>query len=315
MNLHSGARTCPASRALLVSRVRELGWSVTRSAEAAGISRRTAHKWLGRFRPEEPASLEDRSSRPRRQPRATPVAWREVIVLLRRTKMTGPQIARSLKLPRATVARVLRRAGLERLKNLEPREPERRYEHRRPGDLVHFDVKKLGRISGFYGHRITGNRVREGRAKGAGWDYVHIAIDDRSRVAYAEVLRDETGQTSAAFLRRALAWLRVLGIRVRRILTDNGSGYIARCFAHAVEQLKLVHKRTRAYRPQTNGKAERFIQTLVREWAYAVPYLTSAARARVLPRWLRHYNQRRPHGSLAGKPPFSRLRPLLGTTS
>jgi transposase InsO family protein len=300
---------------LLVSRVRQLGWTVTRAAEAAGISRRTAHKWLGRYAAEEPASLLDRSSRPRRSPRRTPCEWREMILLLRRTKMTGPQIARSLKRPRATVARVLRRAGLERLSRLEPKEPERRYEHRRPGDLVHFDVKKLGRIAGFYGHRITGDRSRAGRGRGAGWDYVHIAIDDRSRVAYAEVLRDETGQTSTAFLRRALAWFHTLGIRVRRILTDNGSGYIARCFAHTVEQLKLVHRRTRAYRPQTNGKAERFIQTLVREWAYAVPYLTSAARARALPRWLRHYNQRRPHGSLDGKPPFSRLRPRLGTTS
>jgi transposase InsO family protein len=232
-----------------------------------------------------------------------------MILLLRRTKMTGPQIARSLKRPRATVARVLKRAGLERLKKLEPQEPEQRYEHRRPGDLLHFDVKKLARISGFFGHRITGDRSR--RRRGAGWDYVHVAIDDRSRVAYAEVLRDETGQTSAAFLRRAVSWFRTLGVRIRRILSDNGSGYIARCFAHEIERLKLVHKRTRAYRPKTNGKAERFIQTLMREWAYAVAYLTSAARARVLPRWLRHYNQRRPHGSLDGLPPFSRLRPRV----
>jgi transposase len=188
---------------LLVQRVRELGWSVTRSAEAAGISRRTAHKWLGRYRAEEPTSLGDRSSRPRRQPGATPVVWREMVVLLRRTKMTGPQIAKSLKLPRATVARVLRRAGLGRLKQLEPQEPERRYEHQRPGDLLHFDVKKLARISGFYGHRITGDRRR--RHKGAGWDYVHVAIDDRSRI----------------------------------------------------ERLKLVHKRTRAYRPQTRRRPGR----------------------------------------------------------
>ena len=313
MNLHSGARTCPASRELLVGRVRELGWSVTRAAEAAGISRRTAHKWLGRYAAEEPASLYDRSSRPRRSPRRTPVEWREMILLLRRTKMTGPQIAKSLKRPRATVARVLQRAGLERLKKLEAKEPERRYEHRRPGDLVHFDVKKLGRISGYVGHRITGDR--RGQRRGAGWDYVHVAIDDRSRIAYAEVLRDETGATSVAFLRRAIAWFRALGIRIRRVMSDNGSGYIARCFAHEIGRLRLVHRRTRPRRPQTNGKAERFIQTLTREWAYAVPYLTSAARARVLPRWLRHYNQRRPHGSLRGLPPFSRLRPRLGTTS
>jgi len=313
MNLHSGARTCPASRALLVQRVRELGWTVTRVAEAAGISRRTAHKWLGRYATEDPASLQDRSSRPRRSPGRTPVEWREMILLLRRTKMTGPQIARDLQRPRATVARVLKRAGLERLKKLEVREPENRYQHRRPGDLLHLDVKKLGRISGFYGHRITGDRRR--RRDGAGWDYVHVAIDDRTRIAYAEVLRDETSQTTAAYLRRAMAWYRTLGIRVRRILTDNGSGYIGRRFAHEIEHLRVVHKRTRPYRPRTNGKAERFIQTLLREWAYPVAYLTSAARARVLPRWLHHYNRTRPHGSLDGLPPFSQLRPRVGTTS
>src|SRR5262245_41505615 len=267
MNIHSGARTCPASRALLVHRVRDLGWSVTRSAEAVGGSRRTVHKWLSRLRAEELASLDDRSSRPRRQPGATPVAWREMVVLLRRTRMTGPQIARSLKLPRATVARVLKRAGLERLKKLEPRPTVRRYEHRRPGDLLHFDVKKLGRISGYIGHRFTGDRP--GQRRGAGWDYVHVAIDDRSRIAYAEVLRDEIGVTSAAFLRRAVAWFRALGIRIRQVMSDNGSGYIARCFAHEIERLKLVHRRTQPRRPQTNGKAERFIQTLMREWAYA----------------------------------------------
>ena len=309
MNLHSGARTCPASRALLVHRVRELGWTVTRGAEAAGVSRRTAHKWLGRFRTEDTDSLRDRSSRPRRRPGATPVQWQQMMLLLRRTKMTGPQIARSLKRPRATVARVLKRAGLERLKKLEPKEPENRYQHRRPGDLLHFDVKKLARITGFHGHRITGDRRR--RRVGAGWDYVHVAIDDRTRLAYAEVLRDETGETSAAFLSRAVAWFRTLGVRIRRILTDNGTGYRARRFAHEVERLRLLHKRTRPYRPQTNGKAERFIQTLIREWAYGVAYLTSEIRARVLPRWLRHYNHRRPHGSLAGLPPIRQLRPRL----
>jgi transposase InsO family protein len=307
MNVHSGARTCPASRALLIRRVRDEGWRVGPAAEALGISRRTVYKWLSRHDAGEP--LTDRSSRPRRSPRATPVEWRQMILLLRRSKLTGPQIARDLKRPRATVARVLKRAGLERLKKLEPREPENRYEHRRPGDLVHLDVKKLGRISGYYGHRITGDRRNQRR--GAGWDYVHVAIDDRTRIAYAEVLRDETGETSAAFLRRAVAWYRTLGIRVRRILSDNGSGYIARRFAHESERLRVVHKRTRPFRPRTNGKAERFIQTLLREWAYPVAYLTSEARTRVLPRWLRHYNRTRPHGSLRGRPPFSQLRPRL----
>jgi transposase InsO family protein len=282
---------------------------VTRVAEAAGISRHTAHKWLGRHRPDDATSLQDRSSRPKHSPGATPIEWREMIVLLRRTKMTGPQIARDLKRPRATVARVLKRAGLERLRKLEPKEPENRYEHRRPGDLLHLDIKKLGRISGFHGHRITGDRSKS--RKGAGWDYVHVAIDDASRIAYAEVLRDETSETCAMFLRRALSWYRTLGIRVRRILTDNGTGYIARRFAHEIEHLRIVHKRTRPYRPRTNGKAERFIQTLLREWAYPIAYLTSEARARVLPRWLQHYNRRRPHGSLDAMPPFSRLRPRV----
>jgi len=313
MNLHSGARTCPASRVMLVHRVRELGWTVTRSAEAAGISRRTAHKWLARHQADDPASLRDRSSRPRRSPNRTPLEWQQMILLLRRAKMTGPQIARDLKRPRATVARVLKRAGLERLKKLEAPEPENRYQHPRAGDLLHLDVKKLARISGFYGHRITGDRSR--RRIGAGWDYVHVAIDDRTRIAYAEVLRDETAATTGAFLGRALAWYRMLGIRVRRILTDNGTGYMARLFAQEVARLRVVHKRTRPYRPRTNGKAERFIQTLIREWAYAVPYLTSKARARVLSRWLRHYNRRRPHGSLDGLPPFSQLRSRLRTTS
>lgn len=308
MDLHSGARTCPASRALLVCRVRELGWTVTRAAAAVGVSRRTAHKWLGRYRAGDPRSLSDRSSRPRRLQR-TPVEWQEMIVLLRRCRMTGPQIARDLKRPRATVARVLRRAGLERLKKLDVREPENRYQHRRPGDLLHLDVKKLGRISGYYGHRVTGDK--RGQRKGAGWDYVHVAIDDASRIAYAEVLRDEKGDTSAAFLQRVHAWFRTLGIRVRRVLTDNGSGYLARRFAHELERWRVIHKRTRPFRPQTNGKAERFIQTLLREWAYIRPYLTSKARARVLPRWLRHYNRRRPHGSLDGLPPFSRLGPRV----
>jgi len=282
---------------------------VTRAAEAAGISRRTAHKWLGRHQADDPHCLHDRSSRPRRSPGRTPRMWEDVVVLLRRCRKTGPEIARELKRPRATVARVLKRAGLERLRKLDVPEPANRYQHRRPGDLLHLDVKKLGRISGFYGHRITGNR--QVRRKGAGWDYVHVAIDDRTRIAYAEVLRDETAETSAMFLRRALAWYRTLGIRVRRILTDNGSGYLARRFAHETEHLRVVHKRTRPYRPRTNGKAERFIQTLLREWAYPVAYLTSVARARVLPRWLRHYNRTRPHGSLDGMPPFSRLRPRL----
>jgi transposase InsO family protein len=224
--------------------------------------------------------------------------------MLRRTGMTGPKIARSLKLPPATVARILARHGLRRLRDLEPREHPERYEHRRPGDLLHLDVKKLGRIERV-GHRIHGDRTKS--VRGAGWEYVHVAVDDRSRVAYVEILRDETAATTAGFLRRAIAWYRTVGVRVRRILTDNGSGYLGRLFAQACEEMRVRHRRTRPYRPRTNGKAERFIQTMLREWAYAVPYPHSRVRARALPRWVTHYNRRRPHSSLAGVVPFTRL--------
>lgn len=302
MDLHSGARTCPASRALLVSRVHDQRWSVSAAARAAGISRTTAHKWLARSADD--PRLEDRSSRPRRSPGRTPRMWEEMILLLRRTRMTGPTIARELRLPAATVARVLARHGLSRLRDLEPRPWVERYEHRRPGDLVHLDVKKLGRIER-PGHRVNGDRTT--RSRGAGWEYVHVAIDDATRVAYVEMLRDETGQTTAAFLRRAIAWFRTVGVRVRRILTDNGTGYLARLFAQACSELRVRHGRTRPYRPCTNGKAERFIQTMLREWAYALSYAHSRVRTAALQRWVRHYNRRRPHSSLAGAVPFSRL--------
>lgn len=303
MDLHSGARTCPASRALLVSRVTDQRWSISSAARAAGISRVTAHKWLARWRGAD-HTLQDRSSRPRRSPGRTPRMWEEMVLLLRRTRMTGPRIARELRLPPATVARVLRRHGLSRLRDLEPRVRAVRYEHRRPGDLVHLDVKKLARIER-PGHRVHGDRTT--RVYGAGWEYVHVAIDDATRVAYVEMHRDELAVTTTAFVRRAVAWFRTVGVRVRRILTDNGTGYIARLFIHACAEMRVRHCRTRPYRPCTNGKAERFIQTMLREWAYAIAYTHSRVRAAALPRWLTHYNRRRPHSSLAGAVPFSRL--------
>lgn len=305
MNLHSGARSCPASRALLIDRIRR-GWRVTEAARAAGVSRRTAYKWLTRHAREGDAGLCDRSSRPRTSPTALAVDLVGCIVWLRQTRMTMARIATSLEVPRSSVARVLQRRGLSRLKAMEAQGPPRRYTRRHPGELVHLDVKKLGRISGFYGHRITGNRAR--RRRGAGWDYVHVAIDDASRLAYAEVLPNEHGDTSAAFLVRALAWFRRHAIRVREVMTDNGSGYVSACFRLACARLKLQHLRTRPYRPQTNGKAERFIQTLLREWAYVRPYRTSGLRARALPAFLAYYNDERPHGSLGGRPPVSRTR-------
>lgn len=306
MNLHSGARSCRASRALLVQRILRQAWPVTLAAAAAGLSRRSAFKWLRRYRDQGEPGLKDRSSRPHRMPHATPLEWQQQILALRQSRMTAARIAAQLKRPRSTVALILQRAGLGRLASPQPFGPVQRYERERPGELLHFDVKKLGRIAGLIGHRITGDRARN--CKGAGWEYVHVAIDDASRAAYVEVLRDEKGDTSAGFLRRAIAWFRRLGVRVERILTDNGSGYRSRRFAAACAGLRARHVRTRPYRPCTNGKAERFIQTLLREWAYAMPYRNSTLRTRALRTWLRYYNLERPHGALSGRPPFSRLK-------
>jgi len=306
MNLHSGARSCRASRALLVQRIRRQAWPVELAAAAAGLSRRSAFKWLRRYRDQGEAGLADRSSRPHRMPRATPAEWQQQILELRQSRLTAARIAAQLRRPRSTVALILKRAGLGRLPSPQPLGPVQRYERERPGELLHFDVKKLGRIAGLIGHRITGDRAR--RCEGAGWEYVHVAIDDASRAAYAEVLRDEKGVTSVAFLRRAFAWFRRLGVRVERILTDNGSGYRSRRFAAVCAALRVRHVRTRPYRPCTNGKAERFIQTLLREWAYAIPYRNSNLRIRALRPWLRYYNLERPHGGIGGRPPFSRLK-------
>lgn len=306
MNMHSFARHTPFGRETLVDRVLRKGWSVSQAATAAQISIRTAYKWLSRYRLEGVAGLRDRSSRPHECPAQTDPERQELVLALRRSRQSGPQIARSLRMPRSTVARVLKRAGLHRLRYLEPPEPPNRYERKRPGELLHLDVKKLGRIGGHIGHRIHGDRSR--RIRGAGWEFVHVCIDDASRLAYVEVLRDELGVTTAAFLERALAWFRQLGIRVQRILTDNGPNYRSQVFRFFCLRRGIRLLYTRPYRPRTNGKAERFIQTLLREWAYARPYAHSRFRARSLKPWVRYYNQRRPHGSLDGKPPVSRLR-------
>lgn len=304
MNIHSLAKTCPQSRLLLVERIRKEQWTVSEAAEAAGISQRTMYKWLARFRDEGVSGLLDRPSRPICSPRRTPAIRRDMVISLRRSRMTGRQIARRLKMSRATVARILARAGLSRIRDLEPPTPPRRYQRRRPGELLHVDIKKLGKI-GRIGHRIHGNRRLATR--GIGWEFVHVCIDDASRLAYVEVLGDERGTSCEAFLRRAVAWYRDRGIRVTEVMSDNGSGYISRNFREAVDQLRLCHIRTRPYRPQTNGKAERFIQTLLREWAYERPYKKSAHRRQRLQGYLRHYNEVRPHSSLAGQPPISRI--------
>ena len=301
MNTHSKARTTPWSRGLLVDRIRLQGWTVAHAAERASVSVRTGYKWLARARTAR-LDLRDRPSVPGRMPRLTDSARTDLIVLLRRCHASGPAIARQLEMPRSTVARVLKREGLGRWKP--SREVVVRYQRQRPGELIHLDIKKLARIVRV-GYRMTGNR--RDTVDGAGWEFVHVAIDDASRIVYAEVLADERGATCAAFLHRAIAYYRRLGITAQQLLTDNGTGYTSHVFRQACTRERLQHLRTRPYRPCTNGKAERVIQTLLREWAYSRPYRRSRDRTQALRTWLIYYNRWRPHGSLAGNPPLSRL--------
>lgn len=304
MELHKNARTCPASRMLMVQRI-QAGMPMTSAAEAAGVTRRSASKWKKRYREAGEAALVDRSSRPGHCPRQTQPAVVEQILQLRQRRHTGPQIASRVGSSPATVARILAREGLARLKNLDPKSPVVRYQRDRPGELIHIDTKKLGRIQ-VIGHRITGNRRQ--RSRGAGWEFVHVAVDDASRLAYAEVLANERSPTAVAFLRRLVAWYKSHGINVTGVMTDNGSCYVSLRFAAACSRLGLRHLRTRPYRPCTNGKAERFIQTLLRGWAYRRPYSTSANRTLRLPKFLSFYNHRRPHASLGRQTPAARLR-------
>ncbi len=288
-------------------RVREEGWSIAQAAEAAGVSARTAYKWLSRFDELGAAGLENGSSRPLRSPNQVPKNWQGLVLELRRdSRMTGEQIANRLKIPRSTVARILSRAGAGRLKYLDPPPNVVRYERERPGDLLHLDVKKLGRFRKV-GHRITGDRGPGQRSLNAGWEFVHVCVDDFTRLAYVEVLEDEKGPTTVGFLRRALAWFADRGVRVRGVMTDNGTNYRSNIFRAAMAQLRLKHVRTKPYTPRTNGKAERFIQTMLREWAYARPFSSSARRRAALSPWVRRYNERRPHGGIGGAPPITRL--------
>lgn len=303
MDAHKNARSCPASRLLLARRVVQEAMPTAEAAYMAGLSRQSAWRWLRRYRSGDERLL-DRSSRPVCSPRRTAERVVERIIALRRQRMTGAEIARGIHLSPATVARILKRRGLSRLSQLEPKEPPRRYEKETPGELVHLDTKKLGRIRRI-GHRITGNR--HDSVRGAGWEFVHVAIDDASRLSYAEVLPDEKGQTCVAFLARSLIFFAAHGIEVKRLLTDNGSGYVSKTFALECSSRFIRHSFTRPYRPQTNGKAERLIQTLLREWAYRRPYRTSRQRSRRLERFLRYYNHHRPHASLNRRPPASRI--------
>jgi transposase InsO family protein len=289
---------------LIVQRVDTDGWTAAATAAAFGVSVRTVHKWRARYRGEGLAGLADRSAAPQQIPHRTAPRREARIVALRAERLTGLVIAHRLGVARATVGAVLRRHGLGRLPALSPAEPVRRYEREHPGELLHLDIKSLGRI-GRVGHRIHGDRRR--RVRGIGWEHVHVCVDDASRVAYVEVLPTLGHPDAVGFLNRAVAWFAQHGVPAERVLTDNGSAYVSQAFAAACTRLGLRHQRTRPYRPRTNGKAERFIQTLLREWAYRRAYATSARRRRALASWLRYYNRKRPHTSLNYRAPITRL--------
>jgi transposase InsO family protein len=274
------------------------------AAAAYGVSLPTANKWVGRYLAEGEAGLLDRSSRPRVSPRSISPAKALAIVELRRRKLIQARIAASVGVSKSTVGRVLARAGLSRLKDLEPSEPVVRYEHAHPGDMVHIDTKKLGRIERT-SHRITGDR--RDSVDGAGWEFLFVAIDDHARIGFTDMYPDERKASAVQFLRNTVAYFRSLGVRVKRVLTDNGSAFRSKKFAKACRRLKLKHSFTRPYRPQTNGKAERFIQSALREWAYGIPYNHSSERTDMLDRWTHHYNWHRPHQGIKGTAPISRL--------
>jgi transposase InsO family protein len=304
MDIDQNARLTPLSRAELVRRVLLEGQVPKVVAAAFGVDPKTVRKWVARFQLEGPDGLVDRSSRPHRLRQPTPDAIVEQIAALRRQRWTGDQIAKQVRVSPGTVSRVLRRLGLRRLKDLAPAAPIRRYERANPGELIHLDIKKLGRFEKV-GHRITGERT--GQSRGVGWEFVHVCLDDASRLAFAQVLPDERKESAIAFLQAALAYWASLGVAVARVMTDNGSCYRAKAFAKTCRRLGLKHLRTRPYTPRTNGKAERFIQSALREWAYAQAYPTSAHRTAALPVWLHRYNWHRPHGGIKSQTPISRL--------
>ena len=319
MKLHGNAALSWRGRRQLAERVVVEGWTLTVAAEAAGVSVRCVRKWVGRYRLEGDQGLLDRSSAPRRVANRTPKERVEVIVALRSLRFTAAEIAETLEMALSTVSGILRRLGLGRLGRIGLEQPIR-YERARPGELVHLDVKRLGRIQAGAGKRVRGGLRKhynyrridaEGRRRlTVGWEYVHIAVDDHSRLAYAEVLADEKTQTAIGFLRRAQAFYGRYGITVERLLTDNGSAYVSALYALACRALGIRHLRTRPYRPQTNGKAERFIRTLLAGWAYGAIYGSSAERTRALDGWLWHYNHRRRHSALGRQPPVSRTNVL-----
>lgn len=306
MNIHKNARLTPFGREQMVRSVVEGGLSKAAAARLSRTSPKTVAKWVERYRTEGVAGLRDRSSKPLSSPSRTPPATCAAVEALRRARRTGKQIAAELGISLATVSRVLRRLGLNRLSALEPAAPVRRYERDRPGELIHIDIKKLGRFNKI-GHRITGDRRGQSNSRGVGWEYVHVAIDDHSRVAFAKVMSSEKKRSAIAFLKAALAYFESLGFKIERAMTDNGACYKSFAFRRACKRFGLRHIRTRPYSPKTNGKAERFIQTSLREWAYAQAYPNSRERKAELPAFLHRYNWHRPHAGIDDKVPISRL--------
>lgn len=310
MNIHKNAKLTPHGRERMV-RMMLSGQTPDAAARAAGVCPRTARKWLARYRAEGVDGLQDRSSRPHRLRQPTPAKTVETIIGLRRQRRSGKHIAREAGVSPATVSRVLKRAGLSRLKDLEPAGPVRRYERSAAGEMIHLDIKKLGRFKRT-GHRITGDRrgqssPRARKQGGYGWEYVHVAIDDHSRVSFSQIHPDEKAVSAVAHLKATVAWYEKLGVHVERVMTDNGACYKSKAFARACRDLELKHIRTKPYTPKTNGKAERFIQTALREWAYARAYDTSDQRAADLTLWTHLYNWHRPHGGIKNQTPISRL--------
>lgn len=309
MNHHKNARLTLARRLEMVHLMTEQALTPAAAALAGGVSAQTARKWLGRYLAGGEPALADASSRPASSPRRISESKALAIVELRKRRLTQARIAASLGLSEATVSRVLRRAGLSKLSSLEPAEPVQRYEHAAPGEMLHIDTKKLGRIER-RGHRITGNR--RDAVDGAGWEFLFVAVDDHARIAFTQMHPDERIPSAVAFLRAAAAYYRGLGVVIKRLLTDNGSAFRSKAFRAACAELGIRHKFTRAYRPQTNGKAERFIQSALREWAYGIAYDHSSERSAMLAKWQHHYNWHRPHAGIGGLPPMSRLKSASG---
>ena len=311
MKLHKNARLTPVRREEMARLVRGGSLSKAQAAARYGVTIKTVSRWVARFASHGPQGMRDKSSRPHRLRKPTPKKITNRIIILRRQRLTGKHIAREVGVSPATVSRVLKKAGLSRLKDLDPPAPVRRYERAHPGDLIHLDIKKLGRFER-PGHRVTGDRTRQSNPRGTlaggyGWEFVHVCVDDASRIAYTDIFPNEKAVSAIAFLKACIAYYKRLGVTVTRVMTDNGSCYKSHAFAKACKNLNLKHIRTKPYTPKTNGKAERFIQTALREWAYAHLYQTSDERGQYLPQWTHMYNWHRPHGGIKDKTPISRL--------